>query len=121
MEFNNIINPETGKKVSIYGKTGKQVLYNYVTYLEKLGGKGKSIKKECTDLCINGKTPSVRKKYCNRKSLPFPANAIGCQGLTINGWKSTKNKKGIYQWRKQSKKKKKKSKKTKKKSKKNQK
>ena len=30
MEFNYIINPETGKKVNINGKTGRKVLNNYV-------------------------------------------------------------------------------------------
>ena len=39
MEFNYIVNPESGKNVSIYSKTGKKVLRNYVKYLEKLGGK----------------------------------------------------------------------------------
>jgi hypothetical protein len=34
MEFNYIYNPETGRKVSIYGKTGKKILENYVKYLE---------------------------------------------------------------------------------------
>ena len=29
MEFNYIVNPETGRKVSIYGKTGQRVLNNY--------------------------------------------------------------------------------------------
>jgi hypothetical protein len=42
VEFNFINNPETGKKVSIYGKTGKKVLNNYVKYLIKLKG-GKKI------------------------------------------------------------------------------
>ena len=35
MEFNYIINPESGRKVSIYGKTGKKVLRKY---LVKFGG-----------------------------------------------------------------------------------
>ena len=30
MEFNYIVNPETGRKVSIYGKTGQRVLNNYM-------------------------------------------------------------------------------------------
>ena len=30
MEFNYIVNPETGRKVSIYGKTGQRVLNNYI-------------------------------------------------------------------------------------------
>ena len=45
MEFNYITNPETGKSVSIYGKTGKKVLGNYVKYLQKLGGKKRKSKK----------------------------------------------------------------------------
>ena len=30
MEFNYIVNPETGRKVSIHGKTGQKVLRNYL-------------------------------------------------------------------------------------------
>ena len=36
MDFNYIYNPETGKKVSIYSKTGKKVLNNYVKYLKNI-------------------------------------------------------------------------------------
>ena len=39
MLFNFIVNPESGRKVSIYGKTGKRVLTNYLKYLKKVGGK----------------------------------------------------------------------------------
>ena len=31
--FNRIVNPETGRKVSIYGKIGKKVIKNYIKYL----------------------------------------------------------------------------------------
>ena len=34
MEFNYIINPETGRKCSIKSKIGKKVLFNYVQYLK---------------------------------------------------------------------------------------
>ena len=44
MEFNYIVNPESGKKVSIYNRTGKKVLRNYIKYFEKVGGKKKSKK-----------------------------------------------------------------------------
>ena len=30
MEFNYIVNPETGRRVSIHGKTGQKVLRNYL-------------------------------------------------------------------------------------------
>ena len=33
MLFNYIVNPESGRRVSIYGKTGKRVLGNYLYYL----------------------------------------------------------------------------------------
>ena len=46
MNFNYIVNPESGKRVSIYGKTGKKVLQNYVKYLEKNGGNRKKKSKK---------------------------------------------------------------------------
>ena len=49
-EFNYIYNPETGKNVSIYGKTGKKVLKNYVKYLNSLKG-GSSCNCNCKCNC----------------------------------------------------------------------
>ena len=56
--YKSITNPKTGKKVSIYGVTGKKVLGNYVKYLQKLGGK-KNLKKK--------KRKSIKKKRKNIK------------------------------------------------------
>lgn len=35
--FETIVNPETGKHVSIYSKTGKKILRNYVMYNQNAG------------------------------------------------------------------------------------
>jgi hypothetical protein len=45
MKFNYIVNPKSGKNISIYSKTGKKVLGNYVKYLQAYNNK-KSIKKK---------------------------------------------------------------------------
>ena len=37
MTYKRITNPKTGRKVSIYGRTGRNILKNYLNYLE--GGK----------------------------------------------------------------------------------
>ena len=37
MEFNYIVNPKSGKRVSIYSATVKKILHNYIKYLT-LGG-----------------------------------------------------------------------------------
>jgi len=34
--FNKIVNPKTGKKVSVHGKLGKKILKNYIKQLKKL-------------------------------------------------------------------------------------
>ena len=31
--YNKIINPKTGRKVSIYGKIGKKILNNYIKFI----------------------------------------------------------------------------------------
>ena len=36
--YTNIINPETGKSVSIYGKTGRRVIQRYISFLNGGGG-----------------------------------------------------------------------------------
>jgi hypothetical protein len=59
MKFNYIVNPKSGKNISIYSKTGKKVLGNYVKYLQAYNNK-KSIKK-------NKKRKS--KKKSKRKSI----------------------------------------------------
>ena len=49
MEFNYIVNPNSGKKSSIYSKTGKKILFNYVKYLDKFGGNKRKYKKKRTN------------------------------------------------------------------------
>lgn len=39
--WNKIVNPATGRRVSVYGKTGKKVLQNYLIYLRYIGGSNK--------------------------------------------------------------------------------
>ena len=73
---------------------------------------GRTIKKrtnQCKNLCKQGKTASIRKKYCNRNSPPYPANK--CKSTTQkkgndgNMWKLAKTKSGVQRWVKTSKKK----------------
>ena len=57
----------------------------------------------CENLAINGKTPSIRKKYTERKGPPY--SAPDCQNEYKQGndglwYQSTKNSAGIWTWRK---------------------
>ena len=64
MEFNFIINPLSGRKVSIYGKTGSKVLKNYIRnfetkfYLNKYGGASKA------DIIEGKKFFAIRLRKC---------------------------------------------------------
>ena len=63
-----------------------------------------SSKPKCVDLGRNGKTPSIRKKYSDRPSPPYPA--VGCRGKIKIGndgreWKSVRSGKS-YRWRRKS-------------------
>ena len=82
MNYNQIINPRTGRRVSIHGKTGKKIIKNYVkTY--QMGGAGAAppdnimVNKNVSDLgpneavCVEGITalgnPSCRKSPTGTK------------------------------------------------------
>ncbi len=57
----------------------------------------------CENLAINGKTPSIRKKYTERKGPPY--SAPDCQNEYKQGndglwYQSTKNSAGIWTWKK---------------------
>ena len=59
---------------------------------------------ECRNLCEHG-TKSQKKKYCNRKGPPYPANAPGCHGRWAQGrdherYVSKADKNGVYSWKK---------------------
>ena len=68
MEFNYIVNPESGKKVSIYNATGKKVLQNYVKYLTKLGGNKKRNSKKRNSKKRNSKKRNSKKKKGGQRS-----------------------------------------------------
>lgn len=76
MEFNYIINPESGKRVSIYGTTGKKVLGNYVKYLQKIGGQIKKSKKNKKNRKKRKSKQKKKKMIKNKKNggadLPLP-------------------------------------------------
>ena len=76
MKFNYIINPQTGKSVSIYSITGKKVLYNYVKYLQK-GAKRRKSKKKIKSK-KNGKKQRLKKKYIGGVSKNNPIYCNNC-------------------------------------------
>ena len=57
----------------------------------------------CKDMSVEGSTASIRLKYKNRKSPPYPAQ--DCKGYVKQGndgetYESMKNSAGVYTWRK---------------------
>ena len=64
MEFNYIINPKTGRKISIYGGIGKNVLKNYITFLR--GGRRIESQKKRIGRCNPWKKIKCPKNFkCN--------------------------------------------------------
>ena len=63
MNYNEIINPKTGRRVSIYGKTGKKIIKNYVKAYQ-MGGTDNIVYRDTDSLgpdeavCVEGKTPT---------------------------------------------------------------
>ena len=88
--MNFITNPKTGRKVSIYGKTGKKVLQNYAKQLSSGGAKSKKL------LLTEKNIVKILKKFdsCYKKKCKSEINSFNKQAQ-INNKKCSKHKNDV--------------------------